>query len=348
MSVPPPPRWARKLIEVIWLPLVALLTALCVPLFFIAILLWPIDRKLRTARVLALLLAFLWIDAGLITGCFDIWLRHALRGRVNRSGPEWRKEHEDLLLDALSGIMEHAHKWVGLRVEFEEPLDFGTGEAPLLMFPRHAGPGDSIVLAWIIAVLGARMPRVVLKDFLLWDPGVGLVLSRMESYFVPSRSGAGDDRTQPLLEMAESLAPIDALLLFPEGQNWTPSRWRKLIERLHARGEDERAVQAEAWPHVMPPLQRGVELTMSVRPDADVMIVAHTGLEWLVSPWQIFKAIPLHDDPILMRAWTFTPSERPSAQEEIGSWLDRRWDVLNEWVGSHQKYKESRHKHTSD
>lgn len=339
MNIPPPPRVVRWLIQVIWLPMVALLSALLAVFFVIAVLLWPIDRKFRTARVIALVLAFLWIDAGLITGCFYIWLKWIVKGNFRERGPQWRLEHEELLLDALNGIMEHAHKWVGLRVEFEEPMDFGLEEAPLLAFPRHAGPGDSIVLAWMLAALAGRMPRVVLKDFLLWDPGIGCVLGRMESYFVPSRSGAGDDRTQPLLDMAASLDRIDAVLLFPEGQNWTPYRWRKLIERLRARGDNERADQAASWRYVMPPLQRGVQLAMSERPDADVIVIATTGLEWLVSPWQIFKAIPLQDDPMLLRSWTFTPSERPTDPEEIGVWLDERWDILNDWVGSHQKYR---------
>lgn len=217
MNIPPPPRVVRWLIQVIWLPMVALLSALLAVFFVIAVLLWPIDRKFRTARVIALVLAFLWIDAGLITGCFYIWLKWIVKGNFRERGPQWRLEHEELLLDALNGIMEHAHKWVGLRVEFEEPMDFGLEEAPLLAFPRHAGPGDSIVLAWMLAALAGRMPRVVLKDFLLWDPGIGCVLGRMESYFVPSRSGAGDDRTQPLLDMAASLDRIDAVLLFPGG-----------------------------------------------------------------------------------------------------------------------------------
>ncbi len=76
MVIPPPPLWARRLVQIVWLPIVALLTALCVPLFIIAVLLWPIDRKLRAARVLALFLVFLWLDAGLVTGVFYIWLRH--------------------------------------------------------------------------------------------------------------------------------------------------------------------------------------------------------------------------------------------------------------------------------
>lgn len=141
MNIPPPPRVVRWLIQVIWLPMVALLSALLAVFFVIAVLLWPIDRKFRTARVIALVLAFLWIDAGLITGCFYIWLKWIVKGNFRERGPQWRLEHEELLLDALNGIMEHAHKWVGLRVEFEEPMDFGLEEAPLLAFPRHAGPG---------------------------------------------------------------------------------------------------------------------------------------------------------------------------------------------------------------
>ena len=346
MVIPPPPLWARRLVQILWLPLVALLTALSVPLFLLGVVLWPIDRRFRLVRLLAMLVVFLWVDAGLVTGCFYIWLRHLRQGDYNLRGESWRREHEKLLLDALDALMEHAQKWVGLHVEFEESVDFGSERAPLLVFARHAGPGDSVVLAWLIAAYAGRLPRVVLKDFLRWDPGVGAVLYRMRSYFVPSRSGAGDDRARPVREMAESLERMDAMLLFPEGRNWTPSRWSGTIAGLRESGQEDQAARAEAWVHVLPPKSRGVATAMATRPDADVMIVAHTGLEWLVTPWQIFKAIPLHDHPFLIRAWTFGPDGRPSDPDEVGPWLDAQWDVVNEWVGTHREFSpRTRHGH---
>lgn len=338
MVIPPPPLWARRLVQILWLPLVAVLTALCVPLFLIAVLLWPIDRRLRLARVLAVFLVFLWLDAGLVTGVFYIWLRHLRQGDYHERGESWRREHEKLLLDALDGFMEHGQRWVGLRVEFEEPLDFGSERSPLLVFARHAGPGDSVVLAWLLTAYAGRLPRIVLKDFLRWDPGIGAVLYRVRSYFVPSRSGAGDDRAKPVQVLAESLERMDALLLFPEGQNWTPSRWTRTIEKLREQGHYERADLAESWEHILPPRSRGVVTAMTARPDADVMIVAHTGLEWLVTPWQIFKAIPLHDHPFLIRAWTFGPDERPTDPAEIAIWLDEQWAVVAEWVAERQEF----------
>lgn len=342
MVIPPPPLWARRLVQVIWLPLVALITALSVPFFILGVLLWPIDRKFRLVRVLAMLVVFLWLDAGLVTGCFYIWLRHLRQGDYHERGESWRREHEKLLLDALDGIMEHAQRWVGLRVELDEPVDFGSERAPLLVFARHAGPGDSLVLAWLLAAYAGRLPRVVLKDFLRWDPGIGAVLYRVRSYFVPSRSGAGDDRTRPIREMAQTLERMDAMLLFPEGGNWTRGRWQANITRFRENGQEHRAAQAESWVHVLPPRSGGVVTAMSARPDADVMVVAHTGLEWLLTPWQIFKAIPLHDHPFLIRAWTFGPDDRPSDPEAIEVWLDEQWAVVNEWVGSHREFSPRR------
>jgi hypothetical protein len=37
---------------------------------------------------------------------------------------------------------------------------------------RHAGPGDSFALVWLVLDRLRRTPRVVLKDVLLWDPGL--------------------------------------------------------------------------------------------------------------------------------------------------------------------------------
>ena len=320
----------------------AILSALCVPLFVIAVLLWPIDRKLRVARVLAILLVFLWIDAGLITGCWHIWLKHAIKGELRggmlQQSQSWRDEHERLLLDALDTIMEHVQRWVGLRVEFEEPIDFGSERSPLLVFARHAGPGDSVVLAWLITSYAGRLPRIVLKDILRWDPGVGAVLARLQSYFVPSGSGAGDDRARPVRELAESLDTMDALLLFPEGKNWTPSRWREDIRRLEADGETARAELAQERRFVLPTRPRGVVTAMTARPDAEVMVAAHTGLELLVSPWQIFTAIPLTDHPFLIRTWTYTDAQTPKGEQEIAQWIDEKWTLVNDWVAEHQEF----------
>ena len=181
LTLPPPPLWARLLIQILWLPIVATLTALSVPLFVLGVLLWPIDRKLRVVRLLALIVVFLWLDAGLVTGCFYIWLRHARR-RDHASSQAWREEHG--CSSTPSRIMEHAQRWIGLRVELEETIDFGRTDR--CSSSPDTPVGDSVVLAFMLAVFGNRLPRVVLKDLLRWAPGVGALLYRMRSYFVPS------------------------------------------------------------------------------------------------------------------------------------------------------------------
>ncbi len=48
-----------------------------------------------------------------------------------------------------------------------------------------------------------------------------------------------------------------ALVIFPEGGNWTPFRWRRAIDRLRRRGRPDLAERAAAMPNFLPPHATG-------------------------------------------------------------------------------------------
>ena len=72
------------------------------------------------------------------------------------------------------------------------------------------------------------------------------------------------------------------------------------------------------------------------RPDADVMIVAHAGFGRLTSPGEIYRAIPFHDRPFLVRTWTYAAADLPRDPVAIENWLSEQWQVIDEWIGGHE------------
>jgi hypothetical protein len=54
-------------------------------------------------------------------------------------------------------------------------------------------------------------------------------------------------------ELASRLGPGDALVLFPEGSDWTPTRHRLAVRRLHGEGLRAQALAAARMPNVLPP-----------------------------------------------------------------------------------------------
>lgn len=329
MRMPRPPRAVQYLLQILYPVVGAFVTLLAAVVIPLGLLLWPLDRRVRLSRVMLLALIAMWEDIGIVVGCWWIWLKSLVVGR-----DRWVEDHEELIIQALDHIMTAAERLVGFRVEIDGELDWGDEGEPLVVLARHAGPADSLALAWLLTTRARRVPRIVLAAGLLWDPGVAIVLQRLSSYFVPSRSGAGDDRSRGVAELAASLGPRDALLIFPEGRNWTASRQTALVESLRAEGETERADEAERWPYVLPPRPKGVVTILEAQPRCDVMVAAHTGLELFSSPLDIWHAIPF-SNRLQVVGRTHQRADIPADPEGIATWLDEEWTEVNAWVASH-------------
>lgn len=323
-----PPRIVRWLLRLLWPVIAIVVTVICVPLLPVAALLSLVDRRARLFRAVGLILITVWLDLQLHLGCWRLWL-------TERGSPTWHEDHEKLLVDVLDTVMRVGRKWVNFEVVLDNTMDFGEPDRPLLAFARHAGPADSLAVAWLLSRTAGRLPRIVLADALRWDPGIDLILTRLGSSFVPSLSGAGDDRLTGVRRLADSLAPKDALLIFPEGENWTPERRARLIDRLRERGQAARLRQAERLRRVLPPKTKGVIATLTARPDADVMVIAHAGLGNLTGPRALYDAIPF-DRPFLVHTWTYAASTVPREPEAIGAWLADRWAEIDAWVSAHE------------
>ncbi|MBT9255500.1 1-acyl-sn-glycerol-3-phosphate acyltransferase [Phycicoccus sp. MAQZ13P-2] len=326
-GIPPPPRAVRRVLAPLW-PFVGLVvTGLMVPVVVVGALHSLVDRRARLFRCACLAVLLMWVDIRMLVRC---WVLGA-EPHDDRA-PEWREAHERLLADALDSLMFYTRRWLGLEVRLTDRMHFGTQGRPLLALARHAGPFDSLAVAWLLARTAGRLPRIVLAEALRWDPGVDTILTRLDSFFVPS---AGEDRLAGVRGMAGSLDDDDVLLIFPEGQNWTPSRRAHLIERLRRRGEHRRAARAEALVNVLPPKTRGAWAAREARPEADVMVVAHAGYGQLSSPRLIWDAMPFRDRPFLVRTWTWRSEDVPSDPIAFAAWLDARWDEVDAWVTAH-------------
>jgi 1-acyl-sn-glycerol-3-phosphate acyltransferase len=200
-------------------------------------------------------------------------------------------------------------------------------ERPLLVFSRHAGPGDSVLLVHMLLGRFGREPGIVMKEILTLDPVVGLIARHLPSALI---DGAVDDADE-IFEVGRSLGPAGVLLLFPEGGNFNEERRARAIEWLRRNGEDERAARAERLEHVIAPRPRGVLAAMSGAPGADVIFTAHTGLGRADSPLRILRDLP-RDTTVRIRVWHVPNAELPRDDAARVAWLDDWWAKLDAWV----------------
>jgi 1-acyl-sn-glycerol-3-phosphate acyltransferase len=138
---------------------------------------------------------------------------------------------------------------------------------------------------------------------------------------------------QAIAAAAHELGRRTALLLFPEGGNWTPARRHRAIDHLRRGGAGRRAQLAEHLEHLLPPRPAGVFACLEARPDLQLVFVAHTGLEELVSVSQVWARLPF-ELPMSVRWWKAGPRP-PGGDRNAGQqWLDTEWAIIDEWIGT--------------
>ena len=235
-SIPPPPLAVRRVLHVAWPFVGVLVTGLMVPVIVAGAFMVLVDRRARLFRASCLAVVLMWVDIRMLLGCWALWAK-----TPDQSSPTWREDHEKLFSTALDSLMYYARRWVGLEVVLEDRMHFGSDDEPLLALARHAGPADSLAIAWLLSRTAGRLPRIVLAEALRWDPGIDTILSRLQSFFMPAQAHPGQDRAAGLGEMAATMRDNDVFVIFPEGQNWTPTRRAGMIRRLRERGDSPEA-----------------------------------------------------------------------------------------------------------
>ena len=311
---------------------IAILAAMCVGVAAVGMVLAPFTPRRRALRVAAFALSYCLIELTAMAAAGLLWLRRRLPGRLGiRTESQWIAAHEALLAWALGRALASGRRWLGFQVDVVDSSDTTalSGDEPVLVLARHGGPGDSFALVHLLLTRYHRGVRIVLKDILQLDPLVDLLLNRLGSYFLRSRTSAGEDMTLRLAEMARDLGPWDALLLFPEGANWTPRRRQRAIGRLRRDHKSDAARAATLMTNVLPPRPGGVFACLDVRPELKVAVVAHAGLDRLIRTRHVWERLPLRT-PMTVRAWPTAPV--PEGDENRLAWLTLEWAVVDEWI----------------
>src|SRR4051794_17132943 len=181
MSWVPPRLVRRMLVDPLWLPVAAAIAVLLAVLMLVTGVFAPFTRRHRLLRVAAFASVYLYLDVRLLLTALWYWLRSPRRHREVRA---WRAQHSAALGRALSQLINVARSLFGYQVELVGRDLLLDSPNALVVLARHAGPGDSFTLMHLLLGTLHRNPRVVLKRALQWDPGLDVVLSRLDCYFL--------------------------------------------------------------------------------------------------------------------------------------------------------------------
>jgi 1-acyl-sn-glycerol-3-phosphate acyltransferase len=335
-----PPRILRRLLLA---PLLLALTVFVIitlpPLVLVAAAVSPwLPGRWRALRLLWFGLVWLVLESAALFACLGLWITSGFGGRL-RSEP-YQERHYAIMRWFLDVMYQVATSVFRLRVQVQEPERTREELAarltrPVIVMSRHAGPGDSFLLVHRLLVDYRRRPRVVLKAMLQLDPGVDVMMNRLPHAFVSARHTGSGKVVAEIERLARDLGPTGALVIFPEGGNFTPRRRLRAIELLEQRKLREQAARARAMRHLLAPHTGGAMAAIAAAPTADVVFVAHTGLEDLITVGDIWRSLPM-EQVLKARWWRVPAAEVPKGREEQVRWLYDWWARIDAWISENR------------
>jgi 1-acyl-sn-glycerol-3-phosphate acyltransferase len=297
-------------------PLLALLAAVASPLTGGA---W------RPLRVVAIVVSWAALHLAATLACLALWVARRLRGagRSEHSHHEvlrWFVSHINRSITRIARVRVH----VTGSAEAEEALS--ARRRPAIVLSRHAGEGDSMLVLHALLCRYRRRPRVVLHEGLQLDPLLDVLGHRLHYRFVDPRGG---DIEGEIVAMSRGLGGEDAVLIFPEGGNFSHERRARGIERLARAGHHDEAAKARRMEHVSAPRPGGALAAVEGAPDADVIFVGHVGIPTGAGDlWRLLLA----ERTVELRMWVARAQDIPPGHDERIDWLFSWWLTLDRWI----------------
>jgi 1-acyl-sn-glycerol-3-phosphate acyltransferase len=336
-----PPRLVRRFVLAPLAIVIAVAVVVLFPLLALLTMMFglvglPRPGRMRSLRLLCFALIWLVAETSALFMCLGLWLASGFGGRL-RTEP-FQTRHYAIMRWFLDLVYRAAHRMFGVRVEVDGPELDAQEEAarlarPVIVLSRHAGPGDSFLLVHHLLSVYGRRPRVVMKATMQLDPGLDVVANRLPNVFIQQRRTGEKFFVEQIERLARGLDQTGALVIFPEGGNWTPGRWQRGIRRLEQLGRRDLAARAVQMPNVLPPRGGGALAAIAACPDADVIFVAHAGLDRLVSVGDIWRSLPMNQ--IVHAKWWRVPVDqvpRTADHEAQMLWLYDWWERIDTWI----------------
>ena len=215
-----------------------------------------------------------------------------------------------------------------LRLRFEVEGAEILEDGPFLVLMRHSSIADTILPAALLSATHGFRLRYVLKKELRIDPCLDIAGGRLPNHFV-DRKQVDENELQAIAALTHSLAPKEAVLIYPEGTRFTQSTRQRVLAELKETGSARLPV-AEGLQHTLLPKVRGVAALRQAAPELDVVIFAHHGFEGFATLASMLSG-ELVGGTVHVRFWRRASG---TLGPDIASWLDEEWRRVDAYVAS--------------
>jgi len=253
------------------------------------------------------------------------WLMAGFGTTLDR--PTSIRRHERLQAWSIGVMSRRAERLLGLRLDVELGANDSLTPGPVIVLCRHVNIVDASLPTLLYQRLGYRTRGVIMAE-LLADPGFDLIYRRTGSVFIPRDNGP--QALQLLDRLQEGVDAATAIVIFPEGRLFRPELLTRFLAKLIDTDPD-RAQRVSGLRHVLPPRPGGVLALLDSIPHADVVVIAHAGLDQFGSFKELARAVPLKD-AIQVTAWRIASDTIPTDTPDRVAWLDQQWVHVDQWI----------------
>ncbi len=280
--------------------------------------------RLRRTRIWVLYLGVLGNEGLGAWTAIAMTVFHA--GRLDR--PLAQDRFHRLMVGWGARHINNLRRFAGLRWVVENPEE--VERANSIVLSRHTSHADAVLPVLLFGNVGGHRVRYTLKDDLQWSPAMDIVGNRLPHVFVDRTPAADSPLSARITELATGVDDHTVAVIFPEGTFYTPTQLERAATRIaETRPELEETVRSLR--HLLPPRPAGTLALMAGAPDADLVLVAHEGMESFGALADIHANLPLAE-PVQVRLWRIPRAEVPTDEDEFVTWLLDRWIDMDRWI----------------
>lgn len=201
---------------------------------------------------------------------------------------------------------------------------------PVVLLVRHASIIDTLLPTLFVSRPSGLRLRFVLKEELLEDPCIDVAGLRLPNHFVRRGGAHTAAELEAIAALARGVGPREGVLLYPEGTRFSPHKQHAAVQRVRI-DQPMLAPLASTLRQVLPPKTAGAFAALDGAKDADLVFLAHSGLEGFSTVRDIWSGALL-GRTIRLHLWRIPRSEVPADKEQRGVFLYEQWQQVDVFV----------------
>lgn len=283
-------------------------------------------RRRRHLRAWAFTGAYLWYEIAGLTLLGAVWVASGF-GLLSQK--RWFHDaHHALQRWWVAGLATAMTRIFSIDLQVS-----GTAEAspaPAVVVARHISLGDALLPTYLIAVPHRLALLHTFKQDLAWDPCLDLVGHRLPHHFVDRAPRDREEELAPIRELGSRADERTSVAIFPEGTFRTSERFARALRRLEE-SDPVAAETARRLRYLLPPRPAGTFALLEGAPDADLVVLGHTGFEPFSSLAHTWRNIPFRM-PVHASIRRIPRSEVPDEPKAFARYLLDVWLEMDEWI----------------